>query len=98
MELKSFDDQADFFEKDGDKKDKREQAKLEKIEQFERRQSKVRIDIRKKEAELKKSIIAPHMDTFQIAMDLELLKKEKAIIDRIFAQVFPTEAAESSKN
>jgi hypothetical protein len=91
LKLRTFDDTTELFEKDGDKLEKREQAKLEKLNQLQSRQNTLKIKIRKKEMELNKSVVDPHMDTIQIAMDVELMKKEKTIVDKVIAQIFPEE-------
>lgn len=92
LKLKTFDTQADFFEDaDGAKQEAREEAKLEKENQLLSKRNSLKSKIRKKESELNKSVVSPQMDTLQIALDLELLKKEKSILDQIIQQIFPVE-------
>lgn len=97
LKLRTFDDTTDLFEKGGDKLEKREQAKLEKLNQLQSRQNTLKLKLKKKEMELNRSVVDPHMDTVQIAMDIEIMKKEKTIVDRVIAQIFPEETETSKK-
>jgi len=92
LQLKSFDETLDAFENGGEKQEKRNQQRIEKQEQLDKRIMDLSSKLNKKNLALKKSLTDPTQDTVQIALDIQVTEKELEVAKQIKEMLFPAKS------